>query len=112
MKLYKLDVAPDESAGEGEDWDEWFPSLDAAKDRRQELIDANPTMDGHRYGKDYAVSRVTFTELPPLKLLLAVLNRVGCHKRVEVVVLAYAPDEKSKKRAAAHEEIGCCDGVL
>ena len=105
MKLYKLDIAPGESNGEGEDHDEWFSSLDAAKKRRQELIDANPSMGGHRYGEDYAISRVEFAELPPLKLLLAVLNRTGWNKHTEVIVPWYAPG-KSK---AVHEEVGCCE---
>jgi len=90
MKLYKLEIAPPETEGEGEDWSEWFTSLQAARKRRAELIEQDPKLSDHRYGHDYEISRVTFASLPLRELLLAVMNRKGISKS-EVVVSYYEP---------------------
>lgn len=79
MHLYRLSIAPDINGGdgEGEDHDEWFSSLRAARRRRSELIrewkDAWPD---HPYGEDFSVHKVTFQDLPKKALLLQVLHRV------------------------------------
>lgn len=58
MQLYRLSIGPDESAGEGENLDEWFTSLRAAKKRRRALIDENPTGDNTRYNTDFGIDLV------------------------------------------------------
>lgn len=85
--LYQLDIAPSEDAGEGEDWSEWYGSLAEAKRRRVQLIRADPDLDGHRYGEDYEIRRVTLPDLPRRALALALLRRE--YRRGEVVVPAY-----------------------
>lgn len=60
MVLYRLEIAPAESDGEGEDHDEWFGSLRAARRRRAELIRADPHLNGHRIGSDFRIERVNF----------------------------------------------------
>lgn len=91
LTLYRLDVAPSDSDGEGEDYDEWFPSLREARRRRAELIRADPRLEGHRYGSDFAIHRVVFRDLPQRALLLAVLNWSGCVEREEEVAPDYTP---------------------
>ena len=89
--FYRLEIAPSESDGEGEDHDEWFTSLEAARRRRAELIRADPHLEGHRYGSDFCVSRVILRDLSPKALVLAVLNRAGHVESSEEVVPEYKP---------------------
>ena len=51
MIVYKLGIQPGDYDPEGADWAEWFSNLRDAKRRRRELINANPDLDGHRYGE-------------------------------------------------------------
>jgi hypothetical protein len=89
MKFYRLEIAPDESEGEGEDHDEWFSSLEGAKRRRSELIRRDPHLDGHRYGSDFAIHCVVLKDLPKRALVLAVLNRRGYTKSDDKIVSVY-----------------------
>ena len=88
--LYRLDISPDESAGEGEDWDEWFTSLSEAKTRRRGLIAANPTLSGLRHSQSYAIHRIVLAPLPKKALVLAVLRRLGYSSSSEFVVDDYS----------------------
>lgn len=90
MKLYLLHRAPDESAGEGEDWNEWFGSLREANARRAELIQQTD-WSTHRYGADFKIERVELAKLPKRQLLLAALNGRRCFPHREVIVAEYAP---------------------
>lgn len=107
MKVYRLNIQPDEAAGEGEDHDEYFASLDAARRRRAELIRANPEMEGHRTESDFAIERVTLADLPPAKLVLAVLNRKGYAEKTEMVVPEYvSPSMREYYRERAARKAG------
>jgi hypothetical protein len=91
VTLYRLGICADESQGEGEDHDEWFGSLGAARRRRAELIRVSPRLAGHRYGEDFEIERVVFRDLPRRALLLAALNWRGCVELQEEVVPRYVP---------------------
>ena len=92
MKLYRLHIAPGEDAGEGEDHDEWFRSLRAAKRRRAELIGDNPLMEGHRYGVDYEIDCYEWLgRAGPLALLLDTLKRRFTLAQITRVVPPYKP---------------------
>lgn len=93
--LYRLDIAPDESDGEGECFDEWFSSLKLAKKRRAELIAENPDLKDHRYGVDFAIWRVEFMQYGRRGLLLRVLNRGGIRAQIQKVE-AYVPPRNRK----------------
>jgi predicted RNase H-like nuclease len=95
MRLYQLCIAPGEYEVEGEDHDEWFMSLKAAKARRAELIAENPELTEHRFGEDFAISAVDVKQLSPRNLALAILNRSGWQKARREVVAAYKPARKS-----------------
>ena len=45
MNLYCLHRWPDESSGEGEDWDELYGGLADAKKRRKQVIKEDPKRD-------------------------------------------------------------------
>lgn len=94
MRLYQLSVAPGEYDGEGEDHDEWFMSLKAAKARRVELIAENPELTDHRFGADFAISAVDVKQLSPRNLALAILNGRGWQKASREVIAAYKPAQK------------------
>lgn len=73
MKLYRLNIYPDQSEGEGGDYDEWFGSLEAARKRRAQLI--RDEQADYRMGPDLGIDAV---EMPPLsikRLALHLLNR-------------------------------------
>jgi hypothetical protein len=89
MILYRLRVQPSEFQGEGEDCDEWFTSLRAARRRRRELIRDNPDLTDCRIASDYEVERVELADLPPRELALAILNRRGAFLSCVEVVPAY-----------------------
>lgn len=91
MTFYRLHIAPDEAEGEGEDHDQWFTSLRAARRRRAELIADNPSLRGHRYGQDFKIERVELVQLPPQALLLAVLNGRGYIEQRSTVIENYKP---------------------
>ena len=92
MIVYRLKVEPAEYDSDGEDHDEWFGSLRAARERRRELVTEDPALEEHRTGQDFAISRVTVADMPRRKLVLALLNRTGYRAGEEVeVVKAYAP---------------------
>ena len=94
MKFYKLEIAPGEDAGEGEDYSEWFTSLAQAKRRRAELIAGNPRLEDHRYGADFEIECHTLRgDLPLKELLLRMLNR-SRFSESSVVVPAYLPRRK------------------
>lgn len=89
MILYRLNIHPDESAGEGEDHDEWFSSERAARRRRSELVEESPCLLGSRYGSDYAIDKVRIATLPQKRLALALLNRRGVFVSVRRVAEPY-----------------------
>lgn len=91
--VYRLEVAPGESVGEGEDHDEWFGSLGEAQRRRRFHIEADPELLGHRTRQDYRITRVVLAALSPKSLLLAVLNRVGFMADDHEVQAPYRPKE-------------------
>ena len=101
VKLYRLNIAPGEDECEGEDWDEWFTSLRDAKARRKELIDLDPTMAGHRYGRDFRIERVKLSNCSRQELVLRVLNRRGYVVVSEVVVEDYIPLEHTREDECA-----------
>lgn len=97
--FYRLHIAPDESAREGEDHDEWFRSLKAARRRRDELIAENPELESHRYGEDFYIERVEIHDLPRLDLALVILNRLGFIKQSKIIVEAYHPVGNKRHRS-------------
>lgn len=94
MNLYQLQIAPGEYEAEGENHDEWFASLDAARERRRRLIAEDPELKDHRFGRDFEISRIAVADLPLRALLLKVLNRTGWQRERSVVVPAYYPKRK------------------
>lgn len=108
MKLYRLRIAPDGTDGEGEDHDEWFSSLEAAKSRRRNLIRDNPGLLDHRYGRDFMIEEIVLLKLPPRQLALAILNRRNYVARRNTVVPDYVPGPELRKRLireAAEQEL-------
>jgi hypothetical protein len=91
--LYQLGISPSESDGEGEDHDEWFTSLAAARKRRATLIDEDPELRGHRYGEDFEITKVTTLDLPVGKMILEILNRGWWKEHSEIVVPVYHPKQ-------------------
>lgn len=92
MIVYQLHIDEREDDGEGEDHDEWFSSLTAAKRRRAQLIRERPPED-YKYGSDFQIDRVSLTRtLSPKRLALAILNRRGfVANREAAVVPEYTP---------------------
>lgn len=91
MVIYRLNVAPGKDQDEGENCDEWFGSLEAAKRRRTLLIQGNRDLEGHRYGSDYQIDRVVLVDLPPKQMALALLNRMRCFVEQTMVMKEYSP---------------------
>ena len=88
MKLYRINITPNQHSGEGENHNEWFGSLAAAKTRRRELIkDPDYTFCGCNYSLD----RVEIPHLPKKKLLLRALNSKGFFPSDEII-----PEAKAK----------------
>ena len=84
MKLYRLNIMPRDTAGEGEVWDEWFSSLAAAKEKRKWYI-ANDR-DVSYCDENYSIDRVAVpVNLKGKSLLLAALNSLGRWPSKEVV---------------------------
>lgn len=85
-KLYRLNHAADVDEGEeGEDWDQWFGSLEEAKKMRTHYIrQGRSSVD---QSTTLSIDRITLKPTLPTKaLLLAALNRRGFVKEtVEVV---------------------------
>ena len=73
--VYQLEIAPGVDDAEGEDCDRWFSSLGAAQCCRVQLIRENPSMEGHRYGEDFAIYRREVPDFPRKQLIIALLNR-------------------------------------
>jgi len=72
MTLYCLCRWPDESAGEGEDWDEWYGAFADAKKRRKQLIKQNPKRDEGDLNIDrYKIKGALSNKI----VILAILNR-------------------------------------
>lgn len=82
MKLYRINITPNEHSGEGENHSEWFGSIAAYKKRRRELI-KDP--DYSYCGSNYSVDRVDIPDLPKKKLLLRALNNKGFFPSEEIV---------------------------
>lgn len=94
--LYRLHRHPDEAASESEDWDEWFENKQAALDRRQALIDADPMLEeGCRFNCDYGIDRVEFLSGPGKSVCLRALRREFF--RVDVVVPPYERPRDAEK---------------
>lgn len=98
MKFYRLQIASGETC-EGEDADEWFTSLRAAKKRRTELIqEGRVESNEHPFGSDYEIWRYTVnTRLTAKTVMLRILNRNNNHTAspwcsdIVQVVDAYRP---------------------
>lgn len=71
--LYRLHIVREENQAEGEDLDEWFPTLEAALAQRTELAG----MERENLWEDLDVHEVVIANLTRTQLLLAVLNRRG-----------------------------------
>jgi hypothetical protein len=87
MYLYVVRITPDDGSGEGENWDEWFSSLSAAKKRRQEILRA--AKDNSEYScidPDESIEKITFVSCPKKKLLLKVLNQTGFVAKSESII--------------------------
>lgn len=102
LKLYRVNISPEESEGEGEDHDEWFPSLNDARARRRQLIEQNPSLQNCRYQSDYGIDEVKLLDLPRKQLALAVLNRRGIAIS-RIVVQPYQPSDAIKLAASRQE---------
>lgn len=96
MKLYCLRVHPSESDGDGEVFDQWFTSLEAAKRVRARFIREVPA-DEYKFGEDFRIDEVVLRALPHRALLLAVLNRQGWVQTRRTVVEAYRPPPRSEE---------------
>lgn len=83
MKLYRLSILPDPTDPEGEDHDEWFSSLRAAKKRRSGLLREGACS---RDVPDLEITENELADVPERQLLLRVLNRCGFIAREKVVV--------------------------
>lgn len=86
MQLYRLNITPSEDTGEGEDWDEWFGALIAAKKQRKHYIKEDS--DFSFCGENYSIDAVEIPNLPKKKLLLYTLNRKGRFPSKEIVASA------------------------
>lgn len=107
MVLYQLQITPDDDAGDDENWDEWYPSLAAAKHRRTEIIkkhredtriqkqwEKDPHRDtygpgvssGPKTGRTGQIDKVIIAKLPPKQLALALLNQKQFVEHRETVV--------------------------
>lgn len=101
--VYQLNRQPDEHAGEGEYWSEWFTSLREARKRRANIVhEAESAWNDEKaewltkYGADstppprprldLSIDRVYLADLPPKQLALAILNRRGFVAKAERVV--------------------------
>jgi hypothetical protein len=93
MKFYLLHISPGEI--EGEDCDEYFTSLEAAKQRRAALMENNLEED---LEGEFQIDRITLVDLPPMQLALALLNRKAFICKREVVVDAVAPSPMEDAR--------------
>lgn len=90
MTVYQLHISGSDYDADGEDFDEYFSSLEAARRRRKQLIDADPKMKDCRFDSDYKIDKLTLsTKLSPRQLILAILNRKGYVKERETVVEEY-----------------------
>ena len=83
MKLYRLNITPSDTAGEGENWDEWFTSFAIAKKERQQYITREP--DYSYCGENYSIDVVEIPNLPKKQLLLKALNCKGSFPSNEVI---------------------------
>ena len=96
MIFYRLGISPGEGEAEGEDHDEWFTSLEAAKIRRTELIAMN---DDLKYGCDYGIRKTWIgCGLSRKKLILALLNREGFVDHDEDIVAPYYPPPETSQQ--------------
>lgn len=103
MRFYRINRRPDETVGEGENWDEWFPSLSEARKRRAQLerenhdawvedcesIRAEYGEDSHlpvRHNPGLSIDRVDLADLSAKNLTLAILNQSGFIRSVVRVV--------------------------
>jgi len=98
VRVYRIDIAPSDSDGEGEDHSEWFSNLALAKKRRRALIASGA--GGERYGEDYEISAYELPKLPPLKLALWCLDRRWEAQCGVVVVPAWRRPKLSLERWA------------
>ena len=83
MKLYRLNITPSDTSGEGEDHDEWFGSLVAAKHQRRYYINNDP--DISYCGQNYSIDVVEIPNKPKKQLLLLALNYKGRFPSKEIV---------------------------
>lgn len=79
MKVYQLNVVAGENDADGENFDEWFTSLRAARARRAELIAETKAsnFENVKYGHDLKIVCFEVADMPLSKLVLALLNQRG-----------------------------------
>lgn len=87
MKVYRLGVEADPT-DEAANHDEWFSSLEKARQRRAGLIELYGV---HLTDPSLEIEEVELASLSPKLLALAILNGLGYVRSREVVVRAYVP---------------------
>lgn len=98
MIFYQLNITPDDSAGEGEDHDEYFTSLTKAKARRSEIM-----RQGEVEPYDLEIEKITLTDqLSTKDIILAILNGRGYIATRESVVAPYQRDRRSDNNPNLH----------
>lgn len=87
LVFYRLRIRPGEHDADGECFDEWFSSIEAARRRRLECIrDARANRSLIKYGSDFEIERVALAPMSPKRMVLAVLNQREFIKTVRQVV--------------------------
>lgn len=70
MRVYRIQIL---GKGIAKDWDEWYPTLKAAKQRREVLITQNRVRSA--YFSDFSIHAVDLFRLSPRTQALTLLNR-------------------------------------
>lgn len=108
MDVYRLGVEPRDDTNKGESWNEWYPSLKEAQERRLALIQADPFLVGHPTGKDYEILRCTVARLTGKARTMALLRR-DANTFSSVVVVApfyHKPKFEVRDPSACGERLG------
>jgi hypothetical protein len=95
--VYQLECCRGEYDADGEDFDEWFRSLAAARKRRAALIRENPGLKELKLSETYGINRVVLAHLPARELALAILNRRKFIRESTTLVEPYCPPRKRRK---------------
>lgn len=103
MKVYRLHIAAGEYDADGENFDEWFLSLEMAMRRRRVLIREaeHPDYENLKYPTDFKIERYEVRKAPLRELVLGLLNGHGWYASREVVVVEYTIKRGKKASSAA-----------